>query len=1373
MKPRKNLSAVVRAALPGVLALGLVALSMGGCDLSTILPASGTDNNGTNSSGNNNPAALAVPAPQPVFTKPTSNLTVPAGAPVDISWFASSDQQTVVSELYRDKDGLKNSGDEVLLTQTSKVAKDYTASTFSWDTTGMTPGTYHLLVVAKDGTNPAVTVYSNYTVTIIDSTPKITVTEPFAPVTVTPAMNVVIKWTEFAPLATAPVVTLYYDNDTNRANGYVAKIATVNEAASSTGDSYVWNVPAIAPGDYYMLAELNYGAGTVFSYSPASIHINGPSLQLLNPSSLVIWHGGGQLAIRYQVTGAKSGSTLRLFYEDSQGLQTTIPGAGAIKITSDQAQNFIWNSGPLPAGSYKIGGSIDDGTNQQGSPPVYAYNGLPVLTDNGPTFSITSPSGPTTIHAGDIVPVAFTYMMNSGTAAVSIYLDNDTTSTNGYSSGVIGQTQISSSSTAGTVNATIPNLPVGTYYIVGVFDNGLTQIVSYAGGGSVVTLAGPQLVLTGPTINGNILPGTTVQITWSNTIPGTHPSVNLFYTLDKVAGPNLPITTGNPNTMNGGSQSYDWTIPADLTGGPWYIGAIVTDDNGNTTPATWAPCAMTMISRNFFVRDLGLTDGTAEQSYADAIGRTFRGFSPNGRLGGITTHVPWKWVTDPKDPLSLRRQPGISTNGDKYDDFIITAPTGNPFYLERVKSGESYLVLSHPDTLFKVPVVGGLKPIVVSAVGSPELPGALFCGPATTSPSTSAGIGSVALSRDADGDGIPEVIFGIPHADKVVYEGQDYDPWDDYEYQIASAAQPATPPGQTQFSVQYADGYREPGVATPINPDGRPTDQTDWRNITAGMLVAVGGKIPAIHAPATRPVGTPELQQIVIPLDSVGEPSIDPHPRVVNGTMTDMRGPDGVRFYCPWWFRSSTPHYAEHTGGPFDSIQTPDDEGYFGDSLIEADLDGDGKPEWISNQPFNAIPATGNNEGWLHVIWSSKSVLWNAPYSPTVAPGAWQNGGRVRVDTITNTTTGSPPVTTTTSTTGTWSAPPPYTWGAWSWPYAFTHGDVVLTMTTDTDVNNNITITWSANDQRERWYCWPVVSDYVQGDAAEAPNGTANAHLGGLANVGDFNGDFREDITVGAPQAAPNGKAGAGVTYLIFGKPSFADHNLNTVGKLVPGALAGIKIQGDNAGDKVGSAQASAGDFNGDGLSDWIIGIPGYSDATGGAKCGAVAIIYGSRYLQGTFKVSDIGTPKLPGVILVGEAANAAAGTYVAGVGDVDGDGYDDVVVIAPGMSWTLPDGTTRTNGGVAYLIYGGPNLTGTISLSQVGKGAIPGMIYVAPHSNEALWTAAPAGDVDNDGYADFLIGNPNYNILDPSGATLSPQVGEVYLIRGGPRLTP
>ncbi len=352
---------------------------------------------------------------------------------------------------------------------------------------------------------------------------------------------------------------------------------------------------------------------------------------------------------------------------------------------------------------------------------------------------------------------------------------------------------------------TIPNLAQQSYYLLGEFDNGTVKIVSYAGdaggqGGDDVPLEGPQLTLTQPSGSGNVRLGTTMTIAWSNTIPGDNPKVQLFYVL--VADKDTPAkytnieNNVNPNglgTAAGAGRTYSWQIPdndANLTGGPWCIGAIITADDGSKTAATFAPGTFTIIDRNSFAKDLSFVEGTKEAGYSDAIGRTFQGFSPNGKLGGIVGQVPWKYVPDPKDPAGLRREPGISMNGDEYDDFILTAPTGNPFYLQRKGAGESYLVLSDPVKLFSVPVVGALEPISVSATGTSVLPGVMFSGPASTG--ATSGIGAVTLSRPLDTDdhggsahdGKPSVVFGLPDVNKTIQEEQDYDPWDAVEYDI-------------------------------------------------------------------------------------------------------------------------------------------------------------------------------------------------------------------------------------------------------------------------------------------------------------------------------------------------------------------------------------------------------------------------------------------------------------------------------------------------------------------------------------------------------------------------------------------------------------
>ena len=1443
MEPRETTRAAARWIKLSLLTVGMViGLSGVSCTPGTVDSSS---------------QVLANDVPVLTFTKPNMNTTAYTGQSVTITFFASDDDDPITVKLYYDRDGLPASGDEQLLMQFQKAARDYSSNTYSWSTSDLALGLYHILAIVDDGHNPPVTVYNSYTVTIESSTPTLTVTEPFGPTSVVPAQNVVIKWTQSAPLG-ASTVTLFYDNDQNYANGTVATILTRTEPAGSTGDSYVWNVPAVRSGRYCLGATLDDGTHPrVVAYANGYLDIAGPSVQVINPAADVQWHSGGSLGIRYTVVTYRPGGSLRLFYDQdgvansgdetylvtlplvngtatwtwtsgamlkgtyhigaeindglndpvvdyapglvrelgptvnvtapaglvqwygggstvvtytalSQNAQATIFRDGdGVANTGDEvtllgpqavqnavATSWTWTSGPL-SGTIHVGVKVDDGVN----PPAYGY-APGTIQDNGPSLQITAPAGPVSLGAGSVLPISWNYQCAGMASNVRIFYDTNTSydpATDNPRT-IVQKTEPAGSGTD-TTNWTVPLITAGTYYIGGVLTAGSFTVVAYATGPLAIT--GPTLNLTSPAVDIRVLPGSNVTISWSNQLPaGT--TITLFYDTDQndangTSG-NIVVDLATDPTKVG--DSYVWTIPSSLTNPPpplvgWYIGATATDALSQTATA-YAAGRVIILDRTFFSYPL-------DQVESLGLGRTFRGFSPNGQLGKVAAQVPWKFVTDPKDPTGvlLRAQPGIDMNADSYDDFLMTAPTGNPFYLERVGAGESYLVLSDPAKLFTPPTIGPFLPMPVSATGTSKLPGALFSGPAFTS--SSLGIGAAALSRTVAQDGQPAILFGMPRVSNGVQEEQDYDPWDQLEYTTEQAFNTQASP--VHFYTSFNDTYRQPTLSNTRNPDGIATDraQSGWNNITAGMVVAVSGANPPLRGATTN--------QVVVPLDNVGQLSPDPHPTVVSPSLNGAG--NGVRLYCPWMFNSfHSPTYVPRY--PYTVIAGQGDNGVdnsrFGESIVEADLDGDGNPEWIITQPQDHTSGA-YDQGWLHVQWTVGSRLWTDPIAAGSVWLPWTSVWTIYINTVTITNTGTTstgpvlvavaPATTDDFTNGT---------RVWSWPYclAMRSGRLDLTLTIDQTVTPNV-YTWAkTGDTRDRAYAWPMLSDYLRGDVNDAATGTLAAHLGGLSNVGDFNGDGREDITVGAPNGRPGGKANAGCVYLIFGRGSFGDNDLSSIGLQTPGALAGIKIRGDNAGDLVGTSQASAGDFNGDGYSDWLIGAPGYN---GGA--GLAAIIYGTPLLQGAFNVSDIGTAKLPGVIFTGEAAAGGAGACVAGVGDVDGDGYDDVAVVAPNMDWTFFDGTSRTKPGVVYLIYGGPDYTGTMTLGDVAKGNLPGLIYAGPHDNEAVTTVAPAGDVDNDGLADFLIGCPNYNILDPSGATLVPKVGEVYLIRGAARIVP
>jgi hypothetical protein len=213
-----------------------------------------------------------------------------------------------------------------------------------------------------------------------------------------------------------------------------------------------------------------------------------------------------------------------------------------------------------------------------------------------------------------------------------------------------------------------------------------------------------------------------------------------------------------------------------------------------------------------------------------------------------------------------------------------------------------------------------------------------------------------------------------------------------------------------------------------------------------------------------------------------------------------------------------------------------------------------------------------------------------------------------------------------------------------------------------------------------------------------------------VATAGDVSGDGYSDVIVGAYGNAGN----MGKAYLYLGGPS----GLSTASSWT--------AAGEAALDDFGYSVATAGDVNGDGYSDVIIGAHGNADNAGKAYL----------YLGGPSGLSTASS-----WTTVGEASGDDFGYSVATAGDVNGDGYSDVIVGAPYNSG---------NTGKAYLYLGGPSgLSTASSWTTVGEAS----------GDDFGGSAATAGDVNGDGYSDVIVGAP-YN----SGNT-----GKAYLYLGGP----
>ena len=223
------------------------------------------------------------------------------------------------------------------------------------------------------------------------------------------------------------------------------------------------------------------------------------------------------------------------------------------------------------------------------------------------------------------------------------------------------------------------------------------------------------------------------------------------------------------------------------------------------------------------------------------------------------------------------------------------------------------------------------------------------------------------------------------------------------------------------------------------------------------------------------------------------------------------------------------------------------------------------------------------------------------------------------------------------------------------------------------------------------------------------------------AIVGDDAGDYAGQAVSGAHDLDDDGYMDLAIG--AFGRSSSAGMAYTLLGPLTGDFLISFSPgtwAGEDAADEAGGAVALVEDTDGDGRDELLVGAA--KAAGGGSSRGVAYLLLGSATGDGDLADSD--------ALLLGEADNDGAGTAVSEAGDLDGDGYGDLLVGAP------YEDSTASGAGVAYVVRG--PVLGLFTLYNSDA-----RLYGETGGDQAGAWVASAGDVNADGSPDLYIGAP------------------------------